>query len=105
LHAAEQDCPDVRAARELWHRHLKDVPIERLVFLDDSGASTTMTRTRGRAPRGLRVIDKVPHGHWLITTMISAIRSTGPFAAATVSAATDSDLFRSYVRHVLVPEL
>src|SRR3954454_5075645 len=50
-HAAEQDRPDVRAARQLWHAGLNDVPVENLVFLDESGAKTNMTRTRGRAPR------------------------------------------------------
>ena len=95
----------MRAARQLWHESLKDVPAERLVFLDESGAQTNMTRTHGRAARGVRVVDRVPHGHWHTTTMISAIRTTGPFAAAVVSGATDSDVFRTYVEHVLVPEL
>lgn len=81
------------------------MPVEKLVFLDESGAQTNMTRTHGRAPRGVKVIDKVPHGHWHTTTMISAIRTSGPFAAAMVSGATDGDVFRSYVEYVLVPEL
>jgi transposase len=105
LHAAEQDRAAVQAARQLWHEHLKDVPVEKLVFLDESGAKTNMTRTRGRAPRGVRVIEKVPHGHWQTTTMISAIRTTGPCAAAVVTGATDSEVFLAYVEHVLVPEL
>jgi transposase len=95
----------VQAARQLWHEHLKDVPIEKLVFIDESAAKTNMTRTRGRAPRGVRVIEKVPHGHWATTTMISGVRSTGPCAAAVVTGATDSEIFLAYVEHVLVPEL
>jgi transposase len=75
------------------------------VFIDESGAQTNMTRRRGRAPRGVRVIDKVPHGHWKTTTMISAVRTTGPFAAAIFNGAVDNDVFRAYVRHALVPEL
>ena len=95
----------MKAARQLWHEHLKDVPIEKLVFIDESGAQTNMSRTRGRAPRGVRVIEKVPHGHWQTTTMICAIRTSGPFAAAVVSGATDSDVFRTYVQQALVPQL
>jgi DDE superfamily endonuclease len=102
--AAEQDRPDVKAARELWHEHLKDVPIERLVFIDEAGAKTNMTRTHGRASPGVRVVDKVPHGHWKTTTMISAVRTNGSCAAAVVSGATDSEVFLAYVEHVLVPE-
>lgn len=95
----------MRAARQLWHEHLKNVPIEKLVFLDESGAQTNMTRTHGRAPRGQRVIEKLPHGHWQTTTMISAIRSSGPFASVIVNGATDSDVFRTYVREALTPQL
>jgi transposase len=75
------------------------------VFIDESGAKTDMTRTRGRAPRGVRVVEPVPAGHWQTTTMIAAVRTTGPCAAAVVCGATDSDVFRAYVEHVLVPDL
>jgi transposase len=106
LHAAEQDRPDVKQKRDGWHdQQLKDVDPERLIFIDESGAKTNMTRTRGRAPRGQRVVEQVPHGHWQTTTMIAAIRSSGPCAPAVINGATDSDVFRSYVEHVLVPEL
>jgi len=64
-----------------------------------------MTRTRGRAPKGERVVTKVPGGHWKIVTMISAIRTSGPFAAASIIGAIDSDVFRAYVRDVLAPQL
>ena len=95
----------MKAARGQWHAQLSDVDPSRLVFIDESGAKTDMTRTRGRAPRGVRVVEPVPHGHWQTTTMIAAVRTTGPCAAAAVSGATDSDVFRAYVEHVLVPDL
>lgn len=81
------------------------MPIESLVFLDESGARTDMTRTHGRAPRGQRVVEKVPHGHWKTTTLISAVRSTGPFASVVVDGATDSDVFLAYVKDALAPSL
>lgn len=95
----------MKEQRQHWHEHFKDIDPKRLVFIDESGAKTNMTRTRGRAPRGQRVIERVPHGHWQTTTMISAIRTTGPCAAAVINGATDSDAFLTYVRHALVPEL
>src|SRR3954453_14355875 len=103
--AAEQDRPDVKEKRGCWHEQLQGIDPDRFVFIDESGAKTNMTRTRGRAPRGVRVIEPVPHGHWQTTTMIAAVRTTGPCAAAVVSGATDSDVFRAYVQHVLVPDL
>jgi transposase len=105
LHAAEQDRPDVAERHATWHGELKDVDPDKLVFLDESGSQTDMTRTRGRAPRGQRVVAKVPAGHWKIVTTISAVRTSGPFAAATIVGATDSDVFRAYIREVLVPQL
>ena len=95
----------MKAAREQWHAQLSDVDPRRLVFIDESGEKTDMTRTRGRAPRGVRVVEPVPAGHWQTTTMIAAVRTSGPCAAAVVSGATDSDVFRAYVEHVLVPDL
>lgn len=91
--------------RRGWHEQLKDINPQRLVFIDESGAKTNMTRTRGRAPRGQRVIERVPHGHWQTTTIISAVRTSGPCASLVVNGATDSDVFCSYVQRVLVPEL
>lgn len=75
------------------------------MFLDESGASTNMTRLRGRAPRGQRVYDSAPRGHWCSTTMISSIRCDGNTACMVMEGATDGEAFREYVRHVLVPTL
>ena len=75
------------------------------MFIDESGAKTNMTRLHGRAPRGERIIGRVPHGHWKTTTMISAVRLDGPCACATVDGPVDADVFRAYVTLVLVPQL
>lgn len=64
-----------------------------------------MARTRGRARRGERVVERVPHGHWKTTTVLAAVRLSGPTAAATLDGATDADCFRAYVREVLAPTL
>jgi transposase len=105
LHAAEQDRANVKARRDVWHEQLKEVPREHLVFLDESGAKTNMTRLYGRAPRGERVVSKVPHGHWKTTTMLSAIRLEGPCAAVTVDGAVDAEIFGIYIRDILAPQL
>ena len=79
--------------------------MNRLVFLDESGAKTNMTRLRGRAARGQRVYDSAPHGHWGSTTMISSLRCDGATACMVVEGATDENVFVAYVRHVLLPTL
>lgn len=79
--------------------------VDRLVFVDESGAKTNMTRLHGRALRGARLLDHTPHGHWCTTTMIGSIRLDGTSACLAVDGSTDRDVFREYVRCVLVPSL
>lgn len=64
-----------------------------------------MTRARGRASPGERVSGAVPQGHWQTLTMLGALRLEGMAAAATVEAATDTDIFDAFVRQGLVPGL
>ena len=64
-----------------------------------------MTRLRGRAPCGERVHASAPSGHWHTTTMISSIRWDGSTACMTIDSATDTEVFQTYVRHVLCPSL
>lgn len=64
-----------------------------------------MTRLCGRAQRGQRVHARSPQGHWHTTTMISSIRVDGSTACMTIEGATDTEVFRAYVRQVLYPSL
>ena len=105
LRASEQDRPDVKQARERWRAFQPTLDLDRLVFLDESGAKTNMTRRRGRAKDGQRCVDDAPHGHWSTTTMISSVRLDGTTACMAVDGATTSEIFRIYVREILVPSL
>lgn len=78
---------------------------KKLVFVDESGVNTSMTRTRGRGHPGQRVAGAVPQGHWRTLTMLGALRLKGMAAAATVDAATDTDVFDTFVRQALAPAL
>ncbi len=64
-----------------------------------------MTRLRGRAIRGQRLIDKTPHGHWMTTTLIAALGIDGIRCSTVVNAAVNRDVFTAFVEHVLVPNL
>jgi transposase len=76
-----------------------------LIFLDESGAKTNMTRLCGRALKGERVHASAPYGHWHTTTMISSIRFNGSTACMALEGTTDTESFRAYVGVVLVPTL
>jgi hypothetical protein len=66
---------------------------DRLVFIDETWAKTNMTRPRGRAPAGQRVLASVPHGHWKTTTFLAALRSTGLTAPLVVDGAINGAIF------------
>lgn len=105
LCAAEQDRPDVAVRRDLWRAEQLGIPVRRLVFIDETSASTRMARLRGRSERGKRLIAKVPHGHWKTTTFVAALRSDGLTAPMVVDGAITGEIFLSYVRNQLVPAL
>lgn len=64
-----------------------------------------MTRLRGRAPRGQRVIDAVPHGHWKTTTLIAALDHAGMRCAMLLDGAVNALAFQAFVQRVLTPTL
>lgn len=95
----------MRALRGHFRRRVAAVDAAKLVFVDESGINTSMTRTRGRAAPGERVPGAVPRGHWKTLTMIGALRLDGMAAAVTVDAATDTEVFGAFVHDALVPAL
>jgi transposase len=103
--ASEQDRPDVQKARQDFTQQITTVPASRQFYIDEAGASTDMTRLYGRAPKGQRVTEKVPGGHWSVTTMISAIGLSGPVAGLIFEGATDAAAFTTFVEQILVPQL
>jgi len=76
-----------------------------LVFLDESGASTQMTRNYGRAARGQRVREATPSSHWRTLTMLAALTREGLQAPMTIESSTDGDVFLAYLEQVLCPRL
>lgn len=105
LRAAEQDRPDVAARRADWRDEMPQMDPERLVFLDETWASTNMTRRCGRCARGARLVYPVPHGHWKTTTFVVALRVNGLTAPTVIDGAMNGELFEAYVRQQLVPTL
>jgi transposase len=81
------------------------VPAAQLVFVDESGANTQMTRRYGRCPVGQRLACPVPQGHYQTTTMIAAVRLQGPQAPWLFDGPMDGELFLAWVQQGLVPAL
>ena len=103
LHAQEQDTVPIQARRQAWWEALSEIDPHRLVFLDESGATTEMTRRYGRALRGERVQEATPAGHWSTLTLLGALTSQGLMASMTVESPTDGDVFLAYLERCCVP--
>jgi transposase len=102
--AAEQDSPEVREKRRVFCEELAGIDPQRLVFVDECGANTAMTRTHGRAPAGQRVYTDAP-AHWESVTLTCGVRLAGVTATLAFPGATNTGTFETYVEEVLVPEL
>lgn len=95
----------MKERRLSWKRRQRRLDIARLVFLDETGAKTNMTRRYGWGPSEERVNDSVPHGHWQTTTLIQAIDWQGSRAAMITNGPTDSLVFETFVDWLLAPAL
>ena len=105
LHAAEQDRPDVAAARAALKAEQPTLKPRRLVFIDETAVTTKMVRHYGRSPRGERLVAKVPHGHWKTMTFIAGLRVDGLTAPYVIDGAMDGPAFLAFVEDVLAPTL
>jgi transposase len=105
LRASEQEREDVAHKREQWREFQAQVEPCRLVFLDESGVKTNMTRLYGRFRQGKRCHDKAPDGRWATVTMLSSIRLDGETASLMFEGAVDRIMFEAYIEQILGPSL
>jgi transposase len=105
LRASEQERPDVAARRRVWRAAQPFIDPDKLVFIDETGASTKMTRLYGRAPSGQRLLSSAPFGHWKTTTFVAALRRTGLTAPLVLDGPMTGPAFLAYVEQFLVPTL
>lgn len=105
MRAAEQERADIAEARNEWRAGQTGLNPENLVFIDETGAKTNLARLYGRAPRGQRLVAPVPHGHWMTTTFVAALRHNEITAPGVFNGPMDGASFLTYVEHFLAPAL
>jgi len=105
LFAAEQDRADVARKRQRWKAWQHRLDPKRLVFIDKTWAKTDMTRVRGWAPRGPKLVAKVPHGKWRTLTFLAALRSDRIDAPCVLDGPINGRSFLAWVQQSLVPTL
>ena len=78
---------------------------DRFVFIDETSATTAMTRLSGWGLKGERLVDMAPAGHWKTTTFVAGLRASGITAPFVLDGPMTGEAFRAYIEHVLAPEL
>ena len=96
---------DVKEKRAEWEEFLKKVDIRHLVFLDESGVNTNMTRLSGRSIGKARVRDHAPLNTPKTTTVLSSIRIDGSRTMVTYMGGTTGKGFVEYLKNDLLPTL
>lgn len=105
LHAAERDSEANQKRRAEFLEKIHSTPLDKLIFLDESGVTTSMTRLYARCLGGRRIHEATPGSHWKIMTILGAISTRGMIATMTIEEATDTEIFLAYLDHVLCPQL
>lgn len=105
LHASQLERADIAQEHEEYKTTRKDKEATRLVFLDETGINTQMTRTHARAKGGKPACGSMPCGQWRRVTILGALSLEGIIAAMTIEAATSATVFLAYVQEVLIPTL
>lgn len=105
LEASERAREKVAQARRLWAWLRRYLDPRRLIFLDETWLKTNMARLYGWARRGLRVIGRVPHGHWRTTTFVAGLRQDRVIAPMLIEGAINGPIFRAWVEQALAPLL
>lgn len=95
----------MQQARSEWQAKQPLLDPAKLVFLDETWATTNMARRYGRSPRGARCVADVPYGHWKTTTFIAGLRHDSVTAPMVIDGAMNGEVFLAYVRQLLCPTL
>jgi transposase len=103
--ASEQQRDDIAAAREQWQTWQQSCDVSKLVFLDETSASTDSIRRYGRALGGARCKDAAPAGQWQTLTFIAGLRADQLTATGCLTQAMNGEAFKEYLRSQLGPTL
>ena len=104
-HASEQGRWDVKARRLAWFEDQVLLDPARLVFIDETGATTNMARRYGRCKRGKRLRAAIPHGHYKTLTFVSGLRLNGLVAPRALDGPMNAERFEAWLRDDLGPTL
>lgn len=92
-------------ARQLWAASQGGLDFTSLVFLDETGTTTSMTRTHGWGLKGKKLLGQAPHGHWMTSTFVAGLAHDGILAPLLIPCPMTGDIFKQWLTKCLIPEL
>lgn len=92
-------------AREIWRAAQAGLDFRSLVFIDETGTTTSMVRTRGWGQKGKPLLGKAPHGHWMTSTFVAGLQHNGILAPMLIDSPMTGDIFRQWLVECLIPEM
>ena len=92
-------------ARQLWQASQARLDFTRLVFVDETGTNTAMTRTHGWGQKGKKLLAKVPHGHWMTSTFVAGLVHDGILAPQLLPCPMTGMIFQQWLEECLIPEM
>jgi len=101
LAASEQN----PAARVVWWQAVALLDPNKLVFIDEAGTHTAMTRTHARAPKGQRAYGSVPRNRGGNLTLLAALSKKRLQAGWVIEGSVDGEVFVTWLEHILLPTL
>jgi transposase len=104
-HAKEQERSDILKQRQAWFEAQTDLEPRKLVFIDETGASTTLARKGGRCRQGLRLRVGIPEGHYKSITLVAGLRLSGLVAQKAFDKPMNAATFKEWIEKCLVPTI
>ncbi len=92
-------------ARVEWRKAQLALDPDKLVFVDETGTNTRVTRTRGRCRKGTRLVDDAPQGHWKTTTFVAGLRHDAIIASLVIDRSMNVVIFQAWLAQNLAPTL
>lgn len=92
-------------ARQLWAASQADLDFTALVFVDETGTTTSMVRTHGWGQKGKKLLGQTPHGHWMTQTFVAGLKHDGILAPMLIPCPMTGKIFQQWLEEWLIPEM
>jgi DDE superfamily endonuclease len=99
----------VALARQIWAADQAGLNFQSIVFVDETGTTTSMVRTRGWGQKGKKLLAKAPRGHWMTSTFVAGLQHDAILALQLIPCPMTGKIFgkifQQWLEECLIPEM